>query len=86
MRKRRRDPATGEPTRYSFGPRSIAVGKVLLKRRRAGDATVVGFEAVHEAFSGLSFYEFLGGFILADCLERNDPSLVLTFPHQGGYA
>jgi hypothetical protein len=76
MRKRRRHQVTGEPTRYSFGPRSIAVG----------DATVVGFEALHEAFSDLSFYDFLGVFILADCLEGNDPSLVLTFPHQGGIA
>jgi hypothetical protein len=85
MRTRRRH-VTGEPARYSFGPRSIAVGKFLLKRRRAGDATVVGFEAVHEAFSGLSFYDFLGGFILADCLEGDDPPLLLTFPHQGEYA
>jgi hypothetical protein len=62
-------PISREPPYYSFSPVSIAVGRFLLERRRAGDCNVAGFEAVHEHFPGLSFYDFMGGFILADCAE-----------------
>lgn len=69
---------------YTFGPKSIAVGRFLVERRRAGDHIVVGFEAVHEAFPGLSFFDFLGGFILADCIEGAPEHLRIV--RQGGHA
>jgi hypothetical protein len=73
----------GEPT-YTFGPVSIEVGKFLVERRRAGDHIVEGFEAVDEAFPGLSFFDFLGGFILADCIEGGPGFLRVV--QQGGHA
>jgi hypothetical protein len=59
-----------------FAARSIEVGQFLLERRRAGDCTAAGFEAVHEAFPELSFFDFLGGFIFADCVEAGTLRIV----------
>jgi hypothetical protein len=55
--------------RYTFGPRAMRVGRFLLERREAGDRAVDALEAVHEHFPGLAFYDFLGGYILADGIE-----------------
>jgi hypothetical protein len=68
-----------ESPHYSFRPVSIAVGRFLLERRRAGDCNVAGFEAVHEHFPGLSFYDFMSGFIFADCAEAG----TLCLPEAG---
>jgi hypothetical protein len=59
-----------------FGPRSIEVGQFLLERRRAGDCTAASFEAVQEAFPELSFFDFLGGFIFADCAQAGTLRIV----------
>lgn len=61
--------------RRSFGQASIEVGLFLIKHRQAGNHFVVAMEAVHEAFPGLSFFDFMGGFILADCIESNTISV-----------
>lgn len=53
----------------NFGPLSIHVGTFLLEHRKTGKHVVVAFEALHERFPGLSFFDFLGGFIFADCVE-----------------
>jgi hypothetical protein len=55
--------------RYTFGPRAMRVGRFLLERREAGDCAVDALEAAHEHFPDLSFYDFLGGYILADGIE-----------------
>jgi hypothetical protein len=70
---------------YQFGPISIVVGNFLLARRRAGECTVVGLEAVHERFPGLTFYDFLGGFIFADVVERAPETMVILPEHRGQY-
>ena len=55
----------------AFGPRSIRVGEFLLDRRRRGadKHAVSAFEALHERFPDLTFFDFLGGLIYADCAE-----------------
>jgi hypothetical protein len=68
----------GKP-RFTFGPKSIEVGRFLVERRRDGDHVVEGFEAVHEAFPGLSFFDFMGGFILADCIEGGPEYLLISY-------
>jgi hypothetical protein len=72
-----------EPPRYQFGSRAIEVGHFLLECHNAGDCPVASFEAVHEAFPSLSFFDFMGGFVLADCIEADT---LLVYPVEGGRA
>jgi hypothetical protein len=41
---------------------------------------------LYEAFPGLSFRDFWGGYVLADAIAGNNPYLKLVFARQGGRA
>jgi hypothetical protein len=68
---------------HQFGALSIEVGLFLLERRQAGECAAVAFEALDEQFPELSFFDFLGGFIFADCAQAGTLRVV---SQEGGHA
>jgi hypothetical protein len=63
-----------DPPRYTFGPRSIQIGRYILDRRRRGLCTMAIMEAIGARYPDLSFRDYWGGHALADCIE-GDPTL-----------